>query len=52
MLIFFNRVFKKKINEEPDPLEVEMFLYQENVRHFMVAEEYQKLNESVKDDQR
>lgn len=45
MLLFFNRVFKKKINEEPDPLEVEMFLYQENVRHFMVMEEYGKLQE-------
>lgn len=52
MLIFFNRVFKKKLNEEPDPLEVEMFLYQENVRNFMVAEEYLKLNESRKDEQR
>lgn len=45
MMLFFNRVFKKKLNEEPDPLEVEMFLYQENVRHYMVTEEYSKLQE-------
>lgn len=42
MLLFFNRVFKKKLNEEPDPLEVEMFLYEENVRHYMVTEQYRQ----------
>ena len=44
MLLFFNRVFKKKLNEEPDPLEVEMFLYEENVRHYMVTEHYKQQN--------
>ena len=28
MIIFFNHVFKKRLNEEPSPLEVEMFNYQ------------------------
>jgi len=49
MLLFFNRVFKKKLHEEPDPLEVEMYLYQENVRQFMVSEEYQRLGEQKSD---
>lgn len=43
MTVFFNHLFKKKWNEEPTPLEVEMFLYQENLDHFVVAEEYKKM---------
>ncbi|HEX7057992.1 MAG TPA: stage V sporulation protein AA [Bacilli bacterium] len=43
MILFFNHVFKKKFNEEPSPLEVEMFLYQENLRAYAIAEEFQKL---------
>lgn len=42
MMIFFNRVFKKKFNEEPNPLEVEMFLYQESLDQYVIAEEYRK----------
>lgn len=48
MIIFFNHLFKKKFNEEPSPLEVEMFMYQENVNHYVVKEEYQKIDESRK----
>ncbi len=44
MLLFFNRVFKKKLHEEPDPLEVEMYLYEENVRQYMVTEQYRQQN--------
>lgn len=43
MTVFFNHLFKKKWNEEPTPLEVEMFLYQENIDQFVVAEEYKKV---------
>ncbi|OAB46972.1 stage V sporulation protein AA [Paenibacillus antarcticus] len=43
MVVFFNHLFKKKWNEEPTPLEVEMFLYQENIDEFVVAEEYKKV---------
>ncbi|OKP95710.1 stage V sporulation protein AA [Paenibacillus sp. P46E] len=43
MVIFFNHLFKKKWNEEPTPLEVEMFLYQKNIDHYVVNEEYSKL---------
>jgi stage V sporulation protein AA len=43
MVVFFNHLFKKKWNEEPTPLEVEMFLYQENIDEFVVAEEYKRV---------
>lgn len=43
MIVFFNHLFQKKWNEEPTPLEVEMFLYQENVDQYVVAEEYEKM---------
>ncbi|OAB44223.1 stage V sporulation protein AA [Paenibacillus glacialis] len=43
MVVFFNHLFKKKWNEEPTPLEVEMFLYQENIDQFVVAEEYKRI---------
>jgi Stage V sporulation protein AA. len=39
MILFFNHVFKKKINEEPSPLEVEMFNYQEAVDAFLIRHE-------------
>ncbi|MUG64945.1 MULTISPECIES: stage V sporulation protein AA [Paenibacillus] len=44
MTVFFNHLFKKKWNEEPTPLEVEMYLYQENLDQFVVAEEYRKMS--------
>lgn len=44
MIVFFNHLFKKKWNEEPTPLEVEMFLYQENLNQYVVAEEYKKMH--------
>lgn len=34
MLLFFNHLFRKKLNEEPSPLELEIFLYQENVEKY------------------
>ncbi|CAN7706264.1 stage V sporulation protein AA [Paenibacillus sp. LjRoot56] len=45
MVLFFNHLFKKKFNEEPSPLEVEMFMYQENINHYVITEEYSKINE-------
>ncbi|SCY92251.1 stage V sporulation protein AA [Alkaliphilus peptidifermentans DSM 18978] len=35
MSVFFNHVFKKRINTEPSPLEVEMYLYQQNMDDFI-----------------
>jgi stage V sporulation protein AA len=43
MMIFFNHLFQKKINEEPSPLEVEMFMYEENVNRYMILDEYEKI---------
>lgn len=31
MSIFFNHILSKKINSEPSPMEVEMYLYQQNI---------------------
>ncbi|WNR42506.1 stage V sporulation protein AA [Paenibacillus roseipurpureus] len=45
MVLFFNHLFKKKFNEEPSPLEVEMFMYQENINHYVITEEYSKIHE-------
>ncbi|TVY11553.1 stage V sporulation protein AA [Paenibacillus cremeus] len=49
MIIFFNHLFKKKFNEEPSPLEVEMFMYQENMNHYVITEEYCKMHERSKE---
>ncbi|QUH26014.1 stage V sporulation protein AA [Serpentinicella alkaliphila] len=35
MSVFFNHVFKKRINNEPSPLEVEMYLYQQNMDEYI-----------------
>lgn len=45
MLLFFNRLLRKRLNDEPNPLEVEMFMYQESVNHFVITEEYRKKHE-------
>jgi stage V sporulation protein AA len=42
MVLFFNHLFKKKFNEEPSPLEVEMYQYQQSMNQYVVAEEYSK----------
>lgn len=42
MLLFFNRLLIKRRTDEPNPLEVEMFMYQENVNHYVITEEYRK----------
>jgi len=35
MLLFFNHWFKKRFNEEPSPLEVELFNYQQDLDHYI-----------------
>ncbi|MFD0670483.1 stage V sporulation protein AA [Cohnella sp. GCM10027633] len=45
MLLFFNRLLRRRLNDEPNPLEVEMFMYQESVNHFVITEEYRKKHE-------
>jgi stage V sporulation protein AA len=39
MILFFNHVFKKRINEEPSPLEVEIFNYQQNLDQYVILHE-------------
>jgi stage V sporulation protein AA len=46
MLVFFNRLFRRRFNDEPNPLEVEMFMYQENVNHYVITEEFRKRQEA------
>ncbi|WAA10509.1 stage V sporulation protein AA [Fervidibacillus albus] len=45
MILFFNHVFKKRFNEEPSPLEVEMNNYQQSVDQYIILHESK---ESVK----
>ncbi|WAA13814.1 stage V sporulation protein AA [Fervidibacillus halotolerans] len=45
MVLFFNHVFKKRFNEEPSPLEVEMNNYQQAVDQYIIMHENK---ESVK----
>ncbi|MGC5324482.1 stage V sporulation protein AA [Brevibacillus sp. SYSU BS000544] len=47
MILFFNHIFRKRINEEPSPLEVELFLYQQNVDQYYIQHE-NKENERTK----
>ena len=42
MILFFNHVFKKRLNEEPSPLEVETFLYQQNLDQYVFLNENQE----------
>lgn len=42
MTVFFNHLFRKRFNQEPNPLEVELFTYQENVNTYVIAEEMRK----------
>lgn len=39
MILFFNHLFKKRLNEEPSPLEVEMFNYQMDLDNYIAMSE-------------
>lgn len=39
MVLFFNHFFRKRINEEPSPLEVEMFNYQQDIDSYVIMHE-------------
>jgi len=47
MVLFFNHLFQKRITEEPSPLEVELFLYQQNLDQYYIQHE-NKENERSK----
>lgn len=42
MVLFFNHLFKRRFNEEPSPLEVEMNSYQESIDRYVVQHEKDK----------
>lgn len=39
MILFFNHFFKKRFNEEPSPLEIEMFNYQQDLDQYVILNE-------------
>ncbi|PPA71308.1 stage V sporulation protein AA [Jeotgalibacillus proteolyticus] len=43
MILFFNRLFQKKFNEEPSPLDVEVFNYEQSLEDYIVDQERKKL---------
>ncbi|WP_112181228.1 MULTISPECIES: stage V sporulation protein AA [Paraliobacillus] len=45
MILFFNHIFKKRINEEPSPLEIEIYKYQQDIDQY-VSHYENKLNDS------
>jgi stage V sporulation protein AA len=49
MILFFNHLFKKRFNEEPSPLEVEMFLYQQNLDQYVVMHENREVQKKLDD---
>ncbi|QDD85393.1 Stage V sporulation protein AA (SpoVAA) [Bacillus cereus] len=50
MVLFFNHVFQKRINEEPSPLEVEMFQYQQSLDQYVIVNENKGNMKQLTDD--
>jgi stage V sporulation protein AA len=50
MILFFNHVFKKRINEEPSPLEVEMFNYQMDLDNYVIIHQNKESMKHLNDD--
>jgi stage V sporulation protein AA len=50
MVLFFNHVFKKRLNEEPSPLEVEIFNYQLDLDNYVVIHENKESMKQIHDD--
>lgn len=50
MVLFFNHFFKKRINEEPSPLEVEMFNYQQSLDQYVIINENKESMKRLDDD--
>ncbi|WP_318508518.1 stage V sporulation protein AA [Bacillus sp. T3] len=49
MVLFFNHFFRKRINEEPSPLEVEMFNYQQDIDQYVIMHENKESMKSIDD---
>ncbi len=50
MILFFNHVFRKRLNEEPSPLEVEMFNYQQDLDQYVIMHENKESMKHLDDD--
>ncbi len=50
MVLFFNHVFRKRLNEEPSPLEVEMFNYQQDLDRYVSLTENKESMKRIDDD--
>ncbi|MGG1573760.1 stage V sporulation protein AA [Fictibacillus sp. NRS-1165] len=50
MVLFFNHVFKKRLNEEPSPLEVEMFKYQQDLDQYVIIHENKETEKKIHGD--
>ncbi|BCB04597.1 stage V sporulation protein AA [Bacillus sp. KH172YL63] len=50
MILFFNHVFRKRLNEEPSPLEVEMFNYQQDLDQYVIMHENKESQRHLDDD--
>lgn len=49
MILFFNHFFRKRINEEPSPLEVEMFNYQQSIDQYVIMHENKESMKHIDD---
>ena len=49
MVLFFNHFFRKRINEEPSPLEVEMFNYQQDIDQYVIIHENKESMKQIDD---
>ncbi|MFE8695590.1 stage V sporulation protein AA [Cytobacillus sp. FJAT-53684] len=49
MILFFNHLFKKRLNEEPSPLEVEMFNYQLDLDNYVAMNENKESMKNIDD---
>ena len=50
MILFFNHIFKKKFNDEPSPMEVEMFNYQQELDQYLIMKENNMYSSFLDDD--
>ncbi|MCA1054704.1 stage V sporulation protein AA [Rossellomorea aquimaris] len=49
MILFFNHIFRKRLNEEPSPLEVEMFNYQQDLDQYVIMHENKESMKNLDD---
>lgn len=49
MILFFNHFFRKRLNEEPSPLEVEMFNYQQDLDNYLILNENKESMKHIDD---